>query len=127
MNITQDFGNATYLIRGYDAHEIRINDSSYTRSVLITPDFLDSEWPPQRVEEIATKHIEAIAALKPEVVVLGTGAKIKFPAREISHFFLERGVGVEIMDTPAACRTYNILMSEGRNVAAGLIVGEADG
>ncbi|MEN8133080.1 MAG: MTH938/NDUFAF3 family protein, partial [Pseudomonadota bacterium] len=69
-------------------------------------------------------HLEIIVAspAAPELVILGTGPRFQFPAAHIQKFFLQRDIGFEPMDTPAACRTYNILMAEGRNVACALLI-----
>lgn len=122
MDITQEFGGGRYLIRGYEAGRIRINEEIYTRSLIVTPQHLVPEWPPRSLEELREAHLESIIALKPEVVLLGTGPRLQFPAPSVMGFFRQRAIGVEAMDTAAACRTYNVLMSEGRSVAAALLV-----
>jgi uncharacterized protein len=67
-------------------------------------------------------HVEQILALKPELIIIGTGNKLVFPAVELYSSIIQHGIGVDFMDTGAACRTYNILMSEDRDVVAGLIL-----
>ncbi len=95
-------------------------------SLIISAKQLIEGWPPSTVEDLCAEHIAAIVALEPELILLGTGAALQFPQRELlmqlrSQRVSDRQVGVEIMDTAAACRTYNILMAEGRHVVAGLI------
>lgn len=111
-----------YLIRRYDSGRVTVNDETVTSSVLLTPETLQ-DWPPARFEELERAHLDPVLELEPEVVLLGTGESQRFPSREFMLALLQRGIGIEVMDTASACRTYNILMGEGRRVAAALIVG----
>lgn len=124
MQITQNFGNAGNIIRAYDQGVVVINDVTFTSSLIILPDSLHEQWKPQNLEELTESHLEIIVAppAAPELVILGTGPRFRFPAAYVQKFFLQRGIGFESMDTPAACRTYNILMAEGRNVACALLI-----
>ncbi len=110
------------MIRGYREGLIVVNEQSFARSLIVTPDHLNPDWQPQTLAELRCSHLESIAALRPEVVLLGAGQRLRFPGPEIMRYFLQRGVGMEVMDTAAACRTYNLLMSEERAVAAALLV-----
>jgi uncharacterized protein len=74
------------------------------------------------VEGLAADHMAAIVELAPEIVLLGTGASLRFPEPALLAPLYKAGIGVEVMDTPAACRTYNILLAEGRKVLAAVIV-----
>src|SRR5439155_16864051 len=74
-------------------------------------------------DELAPEHLAALAALDREIILLGTGARQRFPSPEIMRSLLRSGVGVEVMDVQAACRTYNILLAEDRRVAAALLIG----
>lgn len=124
MKVLLDNGaGAAYLIRRYEPGRITINDETVTASVVLTPETLLRDWPPSRFEDLERTHLDAVLELEPEVVLLGTGESQRFPSRDIMLTLLERGIGIEVMDTAAACRTYNILMGEGRRVAAALIVG----
>jgi len=80
------------------------------------------DWPAASVQLLNADHIAALVALAPEIVLLGTGATFAFPEPALLAPLYKAGVGVEVMDTPAACRTFNILLAEGRNVIAALIV-----
>lgn len=111
-----------YAVTAYDAGYVAINGRRLTRSFLLTPSRIDETWPPASVDELAESHFLAVAELGCPIVLLGTGARQLFPAPALLRPLIERQIGVEVMDTPAACRTYNILMAEGRNVAAALIV-----
>jgi uncharacterized protein len=90
-------------------------------SCVITPRQVMADWPPQGIEDLAAEHLAALAELDPEVVILGTGEILQFPAPRVGAVLVERQIGLEIMDTAAACRTYNILVAEGRMVVAALM------
>jgi uncharacterized protein len=122
MNITQEFGDARYVIQGYEPGAVQVNETRYTGSLVVTPEQLRTDWEPERVEDLCENHLRRIADLHPEVVILGTGTRFRFPAPEVQAFFLRQGIGIEAMDTAAACRTYNVLMAEGRNVACALLM-----
>ncbi|QGU33308.1 Mth938-like domain-containing protein [Thermochromatium tepidum] len=115
-----DVGNG-YLIEGYSAGWISISGRRYTRSLILTPsDILP--WGPTQAANLTPLHLEAIAHLSPRVVLIGTGERPVLVDPVLYVNLLERGIGVEVMTTGAACRTYNILMAEGREVVAGLIL-----
>ena len=122
MKMTQEFGAGQYAITAYDRGAIRINQTVHTTSVIIAPDKLDTEWPAESFADLGTDSLEILLDWEPEVVVVGTGERQQFPPAEVFQLFLSRGVGIEIMDTGSACRTYNILMSEGRRVVAALLL-----
>jgi len=122
MNLELDTNTSGYTIRGYDQSSIRINDRRFTASLILTPTLLIEEWPPQAVAEITAEHLAQIIELAPEIVLLGTGSQLCFPEAEISGVFINAGIGFEVMDTAAACRSYLVLASEGRNVAVALII-----
>ena len=111
-------------ITSYGPDWVRVNQQEFRRSVIVTPERLVSDWPPQTFGELVEGHFEVIADLKPEIVLLGTGGRQRFPRPSLLRSLLERGVGVEIMDTAAACRTYNIIMLEDRRVAAALLLAD---
>ncbi len=93
-----------------------------SRSAVILPDVLLREWSPQSVAELTREHIQQLADLKPELALIGTGKQLQWPDRALLIPLMEAGIGYEIMDTAAACRTYNILSYEGRAVAAALMM-----
>ncbi len=122
MKLTQEYGTATYRIRSYERGRIRINDELIEASVVVTPELLIRDWAPQRPDQLGVADLAPIIDFRPEVVLLGTGVQQRFPDRSVLRELLTRGIGVEVMDTGAACRTYNILMAEDRRVAAALIL-----
>jgi uncharacterized protein len=122
MRFSLDADTNHYSIRNYGPGWITVNDLEIRRSVIITPDQLVLDWPPQAFTELAESHFAAIAALEPEIVLLGTGVRQQFPHPRLTQALLTRGIGIEVMDTTAACRTYNVIMLEGRRVAAALLL-----
>jgi uncharacterized protein len=110
------------LFSGYGAGYVSVNNVRYEKGVVITPQSV-AEWPVADFAALAAADFSFIGELKPEVVVLGTGAAQRFLRPELSRALAATGVGVEVMDTRAACRTYNILATEGRKVAAAVLVG----
>ena len=97
-----------------------------SRSFVISPKALVEEWTPASLDELLAEHFETLLALEPEVVILGTGERLDFPEAALLAEFTQRQIGVEVMDTAAACRTYNILMNEGRQVVAGIMLRTED-
>lgn len=93
-----------------------------TTSVVLTRERVIRDWLPEEFEQLEAPHFEALIELEPEVVLFGSGARLRFPAPAMLRRLTERGMGVEVMDTAAACRTYNVLMAEGRRVAAALLM-----
>lgn len=121
MKIHLDSGKATYKIQHVDSHCVTINEKVYTDSLIIMPESL-CDWAVESFKTLEVAHFQQLCALNPEVVLLGTGQKIRFPATELLAPLTNQGIGVEVMNMPAACRTYMILMAEGRNVAAALLL-----
>lgn len=117
-------GDYLFVRRG-DARSVTVVDRVLTRSFVLARETLLEDWPVADVGAIADAHVEAILALQPEVVLLGTGARQRFPAAAVMAAFLQRRVGIEVMDNAAASRTYNVLAGEGRRVVAAFIL-EAD-
>lgn len=122
MKLTQETGSGTYRIRSYEPGSVRINDELIDNSVIVSPDTLLRDWPPNAIDELDETHLDALVELKPEVVILGTGAAQRFPRTSLLRALLQKGIGVEVMDTGSACRTYNILMAEDRRVVAALLL-----
>jgi uncharacterized protein len=112
----------TNLVRASGPGQLRIGDRTHTTSVIVTATALIAPWRPASVQDLAPLDFEPLLALAPEVVLLGTGARQQFPDAELLRILYQQRIGIEVMDTSAACRTYNVLVTEGRNVAAALIV-----
>jgi uncharacterized protein len=122
MDLTLDSSNSKYIIRAYEAGKILINEKTFTQSIIVTPNQLIHPWQPQKITELSENHLQAILNLKPQTVLLGTGASWQIIKPDLLVPFYQARIGIEIMDTAAACRTFNVLASEDRNVAAALLI-----
>jgi uncharacterized protein len=122
MKLLQDTHYGAYYIRSYEPGHMLINETWFEQSIILTPTEIISPWTPLTLEELTHEQLAPIVALKPEVVLLGTGAKLRFPSQSLLAAFYVAQIGIEVMDTHAACRTYNVLISEGRQVVAGLLI-----
>lgn len=117
-----DQNRSAYQIRSFKPGAIQINEKIFTTSIIIAPDKLIETWVPQTVDELNIESFSPILALKPDILLIGTGSKLVFLNIELYGNLINQGIGVEIMDTRAACRTFNALSSENRNVVAALII-----
>lgn len=109
-------------VRRADAHAVTVVDRRFDTSLILTRDRVIDDWGVIDIAAMTPDQAEPILALQPDVVLLGTGACQQFPSQAVLAAFLQRGVGVEVMDNAAAARTWDILASEGRNVVAGFIL-----
>jgi len=106
---------------GYGAGYVTINQIRYEQSLIVLPDRI-IDWESRTLEQLKPEHFAFLLSLQPEMVLLGTGPMLRFPHPSLTKMLTAAGIGVEVMDTQAACRTYNILMAEGRRVAAALVI-----
>lgn len=120
LHLTQSESNN--LITAYGSDFIEVNKQRYTQSIIVMPEKIILDWSITDFEHLSATHFNSLAALNPEVVLLGTGSAHRFAQPKLTKALIEKGISIECMTTHAACRTYNILMSEGRNVAAALFV-----
>lgn len=124
MRLTDDRTAGAFLVRSYAPGEVRVGDAVLHRSCLISAEQLVEDWRPQTLDELSEADLAAVFALQPEIVVLGSGTRQRFPDTRLLAAVLARGIGCEVMDTGAACRTYNVLVSESRRAVAALFLGE---
>lgn len=110
------------LITAYGDSYIEVNKQRYSQNLIVMPQTLIHDWQAVSFAELSNEHFRQIAELKPEVVLLGTGNTHLFLHPRHYQYLTDNGIALECMTTAAACRTYNILMGEVRNVAAGLIL-----
>jgi uncharacterized protein len=109
-------------ISGYGPGWVGVDGEKITRSVIITSSGVRVDWPPARFEDLGAEHFAQQALVEAEVVIFGSGSRIRFPDAAWLKPLMARRIGVETMDTAAACRTYNILAQEGRSVAVALLL-----
>lgn len=138
MKFSQDTFGGGYSVRAYAAGTVTVigpGDTSpdgapalprsevLTRSFVIAPGHLQRDWPPQRYDELRAEHFAGLLELEPELVLVGTGETFRYPAPALLAPLTGRGIGVEVMDTGAACRTYNVLAGGGRQGGGGVLLG----
>lgn len=110
------------LIAAYGEGFVQIRDQRHQASLVVMPETILTDWPVVAFDRLAPDSFTPILDLQPELVILGTGSRHRFPRPALYQLLIAAGIGLEHMDTGAACRTYNILAAEGRKVAAALIL-----
>lgn len=111
-----------YVVQSYDESGIVINDARYTSNVILSAEQLTEDWSVRGIEELNETSCRQIAEHGAEIVLLGTGARYRMVEPRLLAWFARQGMGLEVMDTMAACRTYNILAGESRAVVAALMI-----
>ncbi|MGD8378579.1 MAG: Mth938-like domain-containing protein [Gammaproteobacteria bacterium] len=114
-----------HVIRAYEPGRITINEHVITTSVVVTPDAIHRDLLPEAFSGMTLEHFQRLLEFDPEVLLFGTGSALRFPEQTVMQYMMRHGVGFEVMDTPAACRTYNILMGEDRRVVAAMLIMDA--
>jgi uncharacterized protein len=122
MKFSLDHSNDNLVISGYGPGEVAVGRRRYTASLLVAPDGVCPEWGPATVADLNAEHLAEVLEHRPELLILGTGERQQFPEPALFAALMAAGVGYEVMDTAAACRTYNILLGEGRRVVAALLL-----
>jgi uncharacterized protein len=109
-------------ISSYGKGWVQVAGKQLTQSVVISSDGRQFDWQCAHFEDLTAAHFEQLAQLKTELVIFGSGKRLRFPATPLTRALIECQIGIESMDTQAACRTYNILAGEGRHVAVALLM-----
>lgn len=109
------------LFTAYGEGYVAVNHEKHEQNLILLPDSLRPGWSTATVETLGEADMQTLLGLGVEIVLLGTGNRLRFPAGALMRPFAPAGIGLEVMDLQAACRTYNILASEGRQVAAALL------
>ena len=109
-------------ISGYGPGWVGVDGEKITSSVILSSRGERIDWPSQRFEDLDARHFDRLAQVDAEIVIFGSGSRIRFPQAAWLRPLIARRIGIETMDTAAACRTYNILAHEGRNVAVALLI-----
>jgi uncharacterized protein len=122
MRLTLDTPAGINLVTHLGPDGIRVGEQTLARSFVVSAAELHAEWGVSDPKQVSLESLAPALALAPEILVLGTGARIAFPESRVFAALAERGIGLEVMDTAAACRTYNVLVGEERPVVAALIL-----
>jgi len=122
MRFTQDSNSAAHFVRSYGGGELRINDNVYRAAVIVSASTVVTASDIRTMEDVNLLDPARILALDPELILLGTGPRQSFPSAAFGAQFLRAGIGFEVMDTGAACRTFNVLVGQQRRVVALLLV-----
>lgn len=122
MELSQDLPGAHHVIRWVRADAIAVDDRPVVRSFLLGPQAFEDDWGPSAVAGLDEPALQRVLALRPEVLLLGTGSRQQFPEPRVMAFFLSRGIGIEVMDNAGAARTFNLLAGEGRKVVAAFLL-----
>ncbi|KAH0437722.1 hypothetical protein KCU90_g3710, partial [Aureobasidium melanogenum] len=122
LKLHQDSSGALNTVTGYGAGYVEINLVRHAGSILLLPEAPVIAWPVAAFEQLSAEHFAMLVEAAPEVVIFGSGERLRFPHPRLTSVLTAKRIGVETMDFKAACRTYNILMAEGRKVAAALLI-----
>ncbi|VAW62152.1 hypothetical protein MNBD_GAMMA09-276 [hydrothermal vent metagenome] len=122
MKFSEDYAIGSYVIHSYSDNGIEINNALYSKSLLISNNSLNTDWKINHIEQMGHSDWHSLLELKPEVILIGTGRELIFPPPSTYAPVIEQGIGIEFMNSNAACRTYNVLLSEDRRVVAGIIL-----
>jgi uncharacterized protein len=122
MKLSSDTRTDVNVVLGYSPSEVRLRERALQSGAIVTADRV-VDWPVAALDDLTPAALDAVLALQPEIVLLSTGGTQRFPAPEVFAHVYARGVGFEVMEVGAACRTYNLLLSEDRRVALALLFG----
>ncbi|MDA8415638.1 MAG: Mth938-like domain-containing protein [Betaproteobacteria bacterium] len=121
MKLVQHHDNSRYTLTGHGPGFVMINDLRWTSPLILSPSRLQTDWV-VGFSDLTSQHFADILAFDPELVLFGSGTLFRFPDIPLTRTLIENRIGLEVMDTAAACRTYTVLASEGRRVVAALII-----
>ena len=124
MKLTEAFDENVYIVDSYTEHSVTINGRDFSRSTAVSANNLIENWVDDaiHVDTLLIEHFEKLFEIQPEVIILSTGDKTQFPPIELRAAIMKRNIGLEVMDTGAACRTYNVLLAEGRRVLLAILL-----
>jgi len=114
--------SAGNVFTGYGDDYVRLGIVVYRENVVVTPERILTGWCPAGFEALTDADFAVVAELQPAIVLLGTGARQRFPSPRLTRALTEARIGLDVMDTPAACRTFNILAAEERKVAVAILL-----
>ena len=123
MHLSRELPDYAYSLRSADGHQAKVNDRVLSRSFLLAPDQLVEDWPVTSQTQLTPAHLDAVLAMEPALVILGTGERQVFPPAAVMAACLTRGIGIEVMNNASAARTFNVLAAEDRRVVAAFVLG----
>ena len=123
MPLAEDIVTSSHRFTSYGPEFVTINEVDYRQSLVLTAGAIHCPWPVLSLDDLVLENLTPIFATRPEVVLLGTGERQRFPVAKTFALFGEQGIGLEVMDNGALCRTFNILVAEDRAVTAAVILG----
>lgn len=121
VDINRDQDQTSLLVRVCSPGEIIVNEQRFHSHILLSPSKVQPDWPVSDPSHLTAADFDATFPMQPDLIILGTGDHLVFPAAEVSAALLGRGIGFEVMDTRAACRTFNLLAMDRRSVVAALM------
>lgn len=121
MKLHQSHTAGLNVFTAYGEGYVAVNNEKHHRNLILLPDTIIQDWSNATVETLAETDMQKLLELGTEIILLGTGNRLRFPSGALLRPFAPAGIGLEVMDLQAACRTYNILVAEGRKVAAALL------
>ena len=125
MKIKLDSENTNfYKIISYSNNYFQLKDKTVDSNLLISKNYFRENWLKEGHQHLATQHLDEILSLEPEIILIGTGKQLVFPDQELISYVTAKNIGFEVMDTGAACRSYNLLIDEGRDVVACLFLSQ---
>ncbi|WP_373017134.1 Mth938-like domain-containing protein [Thiomicrorhabdus sp.] len=122
MKFTEHRDSNVYAVKRYEPGTVKINDQTIHESCYLNQKELIKDWACKHISELETEHLDQLLALQPEVIILGTGEQQVFPEPRLFAYCAQKGIALEVMNNMAACRTYNVLTTEDREVVLGLIM-----
>ncbi len=122
MPLAEDKIISRYSISAYNPDEIVINEQIYRKSLVLSPQSINCPWPVHSINELDESSLQIVLDMNPDVVLLGTGERQQFPEARIFALLGQEGIGLEVMNNGALCRTFNILVAEDRAVVAAIML-----
>ena len=122
MPLAEDKITSRYSISSYNSDEIVVNEQIYRQSLVLSPQSVSCPWPVRSISELDESSLQVVLDMNPDVVLLGTGDRQQFPGARVFALLGQAGIGLEVMNNGALCRTFNILVAEDRAVVAAIIL-----
>ena len=122
MKFTEHRDSNVYTVKNYEPGLVKINNITLTKSCFLTQTLIEDNWPCNSVDTLTTELLDNLLSKNPEVIILGTGDLQNFPEPRLFAYCAAKGVGLEVMANDAACRTYNVLTTEDRDIVLALII-----